>query len=76
MLNFLKSLSDKYGIEKKNNYVLNLQHTKKHEISFCDDKNIKNRKYDTSIDNFINTIDLYKNIEIEKIIDNMTFTIN
>ncbi len=75
LLNFLKSLSDKYGIEKKNNYSLNFEHTKINP-AFCGDKNIKNRKYDINIDDFIDTIDLYKNIEIEKIIDNMTFTIN
>ena len=65
--NFLDFLSEKYMPNLKvNNYKLSINHTK-------DESNVKNRKYNTNIDEYKDIINSNKNIEIEKFINNLTF---
>ena len=65
--NFLDFLSEKYMPNLKvNNYKLSINHTK-------DESNVKNRKYNTNIDEYKDIINSNKNIEIEKFINNLTY---
>ena len=66
-IHFLSEINKKYNL-KKTNFSLVKKHTK-------NSKNIKNIKYDTNYQDYQETIDLYKNQEIENKINNLNYYI-
>jgi hypothetical protein len=66
-IHFLKEINNKYNLNKTN-FSLIEKHTK-------NSKDIKNKVYETKYEDFQETIDLYKNKEIENEINNLTFFI-
>lgn len=64
LLNFL---ADKYSPKLKvDNFICNIEHTKTKRPQ-------KNRTYKLNVNDYENTINLYKNTEIEKFIDNLSY---
>lgn len=64
---FLDFLCNKYTPELKKEYILSLPHTKTKE-------NIKDRRYEISIDDYREIIESNKNIEMETFINSLTFS--
>ncbi len=67
---FLSTINKEYDLNNNNNFITSISnHTKINNIK------VKNRFYDINIDDYKDTINLYKSQEIEEYIENLKFEI-